>query len=50
MDKKEKEKPEEQKPKVQTPFCTTAPSAEHARAWDEDEPCTDFIVGDTDED
>ena len=48
--KEEKEKPEEQKPKVQTPFCTTAPSAEHARAWDEDEPCTDFIVGDTDED
>ena len=28
------------------PFCTTAPSAEHARGEDEDEPCEDFRDGD----
>ena len=33
----------EKKKKVQEdlPFCTTAPSAEHARATDDDEPCDD---------
>jgi hypothetical protein len=29
------------KAKSSLPFCTTAPSAEHARAHDEDEPCDD---------
>jgi hypothetical protein len=28
------------------PFCTTAPSAEHARAFNVDEPCYDATVGD----
>jgi rubrerythrin len=28
------------------PFCTTAPSAEHARALNEDEPCYDGTEGD----
>jgi hypothetical protein len=27
------------------PFCTTAPSAEHARGADEDEPCDDSREG-----
>ena len=27
------------------PFCTTAPSAEHARGQDEEEPCDDFREG-----
>ena len=31
------------------PFCTTAPSAEHARAGAEDEPCDDFRGIDTSE-
>ena len=29
------------------PFCTTAPSSEHARASNEDEPCDDGREGDT---
>ena len=28
------------------PFCTTAPSAEHARALEDDEPCDDGRSGD----
>jgi hypothetical protein len=28
------------------PFCTSAPSAEHARADNEDEPCDDSRAGD----
>ena len=28
------------------PYCTTAPSAEHARAADDDEPCDDGRSGD----
>jgi len=27
------------------PFCTTAPSAEHARGKDEEEPCDDYREG-----
>ena len=27
------------------PHCTTAPSAEHARAYDDDEPCDDSRTG-----
>ena len=30
------------------PYCTTAPSAEHARAHDDDEPCDDGRAGDND--
>ncbi len=30
---------------VDLPFCTTAPSAEHARATNEDEPCDDGTAG-----
>ena len=29
------------------PYCTKAPSAEHARAHDEDEPCDDGRIGKT---
>jgi hypothetical protein len=39
--KKDKKKEEEEK----LPYCTTAPSAEHARAQDEDEPCDDGRAG-----
>jgi hypothetical protein len=37
------ERVQKKKKKVQEklPFCTTAPSAEHARATDDDEPCDD---------
>ena len=48
MEEKNKEELEEQdkakkKKKVEEnlPYCTTATSAEHARAWDDDEPCDD---------
>ena len=30
------------------PYCTTAPSAEQARANDQDEPCDDGRTGDVD--
>ena len=33
------------KTEEELPFCTTAPSAEHARAGEEDEPCDDFREG-----
>ncbi|MGD8757462.1 MAG: hypothetical protein PVH78_01180 [Deltaproteobacteria bacterium] len=39
-----KEKTKEEKKKkadAPLPFCRTAPSAEHARGLDEDEPCDD---------
>ena len=45
MEEKKKEKLEEQ-----LPYCTTAPVAEHARAYDEDEPCDDFRAGGTSKD
>ncbi len=32
------------------PYCTTAPSAEHARTFDNDEPCDDGRGGDTNQD
>jgi hypothetical protein len=32
------------------PYCTTTPSAEHARAHDNDEPCDDGRTGDVDSD
>jgi hypothetical protein len=42
--KKPKEKAKKEKKKKAdppVPFCTTAPSAEHARAPNDDEPCDD---------
>jgi len=50
MEEKEEKKAEEQvekkkKKEEELPFCTTAPSAEHARADEEDEPCDDFREG-----
>lgn len=45
-EKKEDEQVEKKKKKEEElPFCTTAPSAEHARADEEDEPCDDFREG-----
>lgn len=41
IDKKKKKK-EEAEP---DPFCTTAPSAEHARGGLEDDPCDDYREG-----
>lgn len=52
MEKQEEEKVEEQvkkkkkKTEEELPFCTNAPSAEHARGSDEDEPCDDYRQGD----
>ena len=43
--KKQKKKSEEQ-----LPFCTSAPSAEHARGMEEEEPCDDSRSGDYGED
>jgi hypothetical protein len=54
MEEKDVEKIEEEskekKMKVdeKLPFCTTAPSAEQARALDDDEPCDDGRGGDID--
>lgn len=51
MNEKENKDPEgkdkKKKKKVveQDPFCTTAPSAEHARGEAEDEPCDDYREG-----
>ena len=33
------------KKKEKIPYCTTAPSSEHARGDNEDEPCDDFRTG-----
>ncbi len=45
IEEKQKTSEEETKKKKKAeqplPFCTTAPSAEHARAHKEDEPCDD---------
>jgi len=49
MDDPKKEEPEVQTKKKKTkdplPSCTTAPSAEHARAASDDEPCDDSRSG-----
>lgn len=48
MEEKEEKKEEKQvkkKKEDELPFCTTAPSAEHSRADEEDEPCDDFREG-----
>ena len=46
-EKKTEEQVEKKKKKAEEdlPFCTTAPSAEHARADAEDEPCDDSREG-----
>ena len=41
LSEKKKKKPAED----ELPFCTTAPSAEHARADQDDEPCDDYREG-----
>jgi hypothetical protein len=41
----EEDKAKKKKVEEKLPFCTTAPSAEHARAWDDDEPCDDGRSG-----
>ena len=53
MEKKKKnevkrdEHEKDRKPEEEIPFCTTAPSAEHSRAYDDDEPCDDNRAGDS---
>lgn len=37
----------DRKPREKIPFCTTTPSAEHARAHGDDEPCDDSRTGDS---
>ena len=39
------EKVKKKKDEEKLPFCTTAPSPEHARADDDDEPCDDGRSG-----
>jgi rubrerythrin len=39
-------KEESRKSELDVPFCTTAPSAEHARGLNADEPCYDATEGD----
>jgi hypothetical protein len=45
---KDKEKQPEEKTEESLPFCTTAPSAEHSRGLEEEEPCDDGREGDYD--
>lgn len=42
------EKDKKKKVEEKLPFCTTAPSAEHHRAQDDDEPCDDGRSGEMD--
>lgn len=48
VDKEEREEAKAKKKKTSDPlpYCTNAPSAEHARAGLEDEPCDDSREGD----
>ena len=48
--KEQEEKPgkDKKKPEEKLPFCTTAPSPEHSRGDEADEPCDDFTSGDGD--
>jgi hypothetical protein len=41
----EKESKKKKEPADPVPFCTTAPSAEHARGELEDDPCDDYREG-----
>jgi len=51
MEKEQNAQPEEtadkdkKKKEEKLPFCTTAPSPEHSRGTDDDEPCDDFTSG-----
>jgi hypothetical protein len=42
----EQDEVKKKKDEKKLPYCTTAPSPEHARAYDEDEPCDDSTAGD----
>jgi hypothetical protein len=44
-EKKKEEGQGEKKPEEKLPFCTSAPSAEHARGSEEEEPCYDYRGG-----
>jgi hypothetical protein len=44
-DKKKNKQEKAKKSQPPLPFCTTAQSAEHARAHEEDEPCDDARSG-----
>ena len=46
-DKEKDRKKKKRKQDVPLPFCTTAPAAEHARGYDEEEPCDDGRSGQT---
>ena len=54
LEKKTGEPGEKQRSKKKNvedlPYCTTAPSAEHMRSHDEDEPCDDGRAGNVEED
>ncbi len=41
QDEGKEQRNKKKKTETEMPFCTTAPSAEHARATNEDEPCDD---------
>ena len=43
------EKEKKKKDEKELPYCTIAPSAEHTRASDEDEPCDDGRSGDVEQ-
>lgn len=47
---KEQIKKQKKKLEEELPFCTSAPSAEHARGMEVDEPCDDSRTGDYGED
>lgn len=46
----EKQESKKKKDGEDLPYCTTAPSAEHMRAHEEDEPCNDGRAGSLEED
>jgi len=45
MEEKKEEGLEKEKQEEKLPFCTSAPSAEHSRGTDEEEPCDDSRGG-----
>lgn len=46
-EKTDNDKKKDRKPDEKLPFCTTAPSAEHFRGSDDDEPCDDGRAGES---
>jgi hypothetical protein len=44
-DKEKDKKKKKRKQEAPLPFCTTAPAAEHARGYEEEEPCDDGRSG-----